>query len=100
MSLKASSEEELYSWLVPLRVLVGSHNLVRTGAGGSMCYVDVARRVELVNTRNRCVCVRVCSRVALVVAVTVVVCVEAVVGFYARILWSAHQSALTLWPAL
>lgn len=50
---QASSEEELYSWLVPLRVLVGSHNLVRTGAAGSMCYVDVARRVELVNTRNR-----------------------------------------------
>ncbi|CAB1121207.1 unnamed protein product [Ectocarpus sp. CCAP 1310/34] len=50
---KASSEEELYSWMVPLRVLVGSHNLVRTGAAGSMCYVDVARRVELVNMRNR-----------------------------------------------
>ncbi|CAM9803568.1 unnamed protein product, partial [Hapterophycus canaliculatus] len=50
---QASSEEELYSWLVPLRILVGSHNMVRTGAAGSMCYVDVARRVDLVNTRNR-----------------------------------------------
>lgn len=50
---QASSEEELYAWMVPLRVLVGSHNLVRTGAAGSMCYVDVARRVELVNMRNR-----------------------------------------------
>lgn len=52
---QASSEEELYSWMVPLRVLVGSHNLVRTGAAGSMCYIDVARRVELVNMRNRSV---------------------------------------------
>lgn len=42
--------------MVPLRILVGSHNLVRTGAAGSMCYVDVARRAELVNTRNRFVC--------------------------------------------
>eukprot|EP00904_Undaria_pinnatifida_P004940 jgi/Undpi1/1576/HiC_scaffold_11.g04966.m1 len=50
---KASSEEELYLWLVPLRVLVGSHNLVRTGAAGAMCYVDVARRTELVNWRNK-----------------------------------------------
>ena len=50
---QASSEEELYAWMVPLRVLVGSHNLVRTGAAGSMCYVDVARRADLVNTRNR-----------------------------------------------
>lgn len=55
MTRQASSEEELYSWMVPLRVLVGSHNLVRTGAAGSMCYVDVARRVELVNMRNRSV---------------------------------------------
>lgn len=50
---QASSEEELYAWMVPLRVLVGSHNLVRTGAAGAMCYVDVARRTELVNWRNK-----------------------------------------------
>ncbi|CAN0119251.1 unnamed protein product, partial [Laminaria digitata] len=50
---KASSEEELYTWMVPLRILVGSHNLVRTGAAGAMCYVDVARRIELVNWRNK-----------------------------------------------
>ncbi|CAM9745824.1 unnamed protein product [Ascophyllum nodosum] len=50
---KASGEEELYAWLVPLRVLVGSHNLVRTGAAGILCYVDVARRTELVNRRNK-----------------------------------------------
>lgn len=50
---QASSEEELYSWMVPLRVLVGSHNLARTGAAGKVCYVDVARREELVNWRNK-----------------------------------------------
>lgn len=53
LSHQASNEEELYAWMVPLRVLVGSHNLVRTGAAGAMCYVDIARRVELVNWKNR-----------------------------------------------
>lgn len=55
MSGQASSEEELYAWLVPLRVLVGSHSLRRTGAAGPMCCVDVGRGAQLVNCRNKCV---------------------------------------------
>ncbi|CAN0019234.1 unnamed protein product, partial [Discosporangium mesarthrocarpum] len=50
---KAKTEEELYSWLVPLRVLVGSHNLIRTGGVGVVRYLDVARRHELVNAKNK-----------------------------------------------
>ena len=40
---KASSEEELYTWTVPLRVPVGSHNLVSTGAARSACRVEVVK---------------------------------------------------------